>query len=69
MDSLALNNFASLLKSPWLVLSNLSGIEEEISTSGQRLLVLRDCTERSEAMEIGFSGLVPTPEPESGTSG
>lgn len=69
IDSLQHNDFTFLLKSPWLVLSNLGGIAVEISTLGQRLLALRDFTERSEAVEIGFARLVPTPEPESVTSG
>lgn len=51
-----------LLKCATVVLSDSGGIQEEVATFGVPVLVLRDVTERMEAVEAGFATLVGTDE-------
>jgi UDP-N-acetylglucosamine 2-epimerase (non-hydrolysing) len=49
-----------LLRCTALVLSDSGGIQEEVASFGVRVLVLRDVTERMEAVAAGFATLVGT---------
>lgn len=53
-------DFVALLKSATLVLSDSGGVQEEAPVLGAPLLVLRDTTERPEAVEAGVARLVGT---------
>lgn len=58
LDPLGYMDFLSLLKSSTLVLSDSGGVQEEATVLGVPALVLRDSTERPEAIEAGVSRLV-----------
>lgn len=51
-------DFIGLLSESWLIASDSGGIQEEAPTLGKPLLVLRDLTERPEAVECGIAKLV-----------
>jgi UDP-N-acetylglucosamine 2-epimerase (non-hydrolysing) len=51
-------DFIGLLSESWLIASDSGGIQEEAPTLGKPLLVLRDVTERPEAIECGIAKLV-----------
>jgi len=53
-------DFIHLLKRSFLILSDSGGIQEEIPTLGKPMLLLRNETERPEAIESGFVFLVGT---------
>ncbi len=53
-------SFLSFLKSSTLVLSDSGGVQEEAPAFGVPVLVLRDSTERMEAVEAGVAELVGT---------
>jgi UDP-N-acetylglucosamine 2-epimerase len=53
-------DFVHLMKSAELILSDSGGVQEEAPTVGTRVLVLRDVTERPEAVESGWARLVGT---------
>ena len=53
-------DFVHLLKRSFLILSDSGGIQEEIPTLQRPMLLLRDETERPEAIESGFVFLVGT---------
>jgi UDP-N-acetylglucosamine 2-epimerase (non-hydrolysing) len=48
------------MKSAVLILSDSGGVQEEAPSIGTRVLVLRDVTERPEAVESGWARLVGT---------
>ncbi len=52
--------FAHLMKHSYLILSDSGGIQEEAPALGKPVLVLRDKTERPEAIEAGTAKLVGT---------
>ena len=52
--------FISLLKAATLVLTDSGGIQEEAPSFGKPVLVMRDTTERPEAVEAGVAMLVGT---------
>lgn len=54
--------FIHLLKSSFLILSDSGGIQEEIPTLNKPMLLLRNETERPEAVEAGFVKIVGTCE-------
>ena len=56
-------DFIGLLSKAWLIVSDSGGIQEEAPTLGKPLLVLRENTERPEALESGIARLVGA-EPE-----
>jgi len=58
--SLPYPDFVHLMKSADLILSDSGGVQEEAPTVGTRVLVLRDVTERPEAVESGWATLVGT---------
>jgi len=53
-------DFVHLMKSAALVLSDSGGVQEEAPSLGAHVLVLRDMTERPEAVESGWAELVGT---------
>jgi UDP-N-acetylglucosamine 2-epimerase (non-hydrolysing) len=54
-------DFIGLLSSAWLIVSDSGGVQEEAPSLGRPLLVLRDNTERPEAVEQGIARLVTSP--------
>jgi UDP-N-acetylglucosamine 2-epimerase (non-hydrolysing) len=53
-------DFVHLMKSSALILSDSGGVQEEAPSIGTRVLVLRDVTERPEAVESGWAKVVGT---------
>lgn len=51
-------DFVALMKSAWLIVSDSGGVQEEALSLGKPLLVLRENTERPEAIESGVAKLV-----------
>ena len=52
--------FVQLMKRAWLVLTDSGGIQEEAPSLGVPVLVMREVTERPEAVERGTARLVGT---------
>jgi UDP-N-acetylglucosamine 2-epimerase (non-hydrolysing) len=61
-DPLDYPDFIALLSASWLIVSDSGGIQEEAPTLGKPLIVLRETTERPEAVESGVARLAGTPE-------
>ncbi|MBW7941740.1 MAG: UDP-N-acetylglucosamine 2-epimerase (non-hydrolyzing), partial [Candidatus Kuenenia stuttgartiensis] len=55
-------SFAQIMSEAYLILTDSGGIQEEAPTLGIPVLVMRDTTERPEAIEAGTSKLVGTNE-------
>jgi UDP-N-acetylglucosamine 2-epimerase (non-hydrolysing) len=53
-------SFVHLLKQCYLVLTDSGGIQEEAPSLGKPVLILRDTTERPEAVHAGTASLVGT---------
>jgi UDP-N-acetylglucosamine 2-epimerase (non-hydrolysing) len=53
-------DFIALMEASWLVLTDSGGVQEEAPTLGRPVLVLRDTTERPEAVDHGVARLVGT---------
>lgn len=51
-------DFLAVMKSSWLVVSDSGGVQEEAPSLGKPLLVIRENTERPEAVRAGVSKLV-----------
>ncbi len=51
-------DFLTLMQSAWLIVSDSGGVQEEAPTLGKPLLVLRENTERPEAVSAGVARLV-----------
>jgi UDP-N-acetylglucosamine 2-epimerase (non-hydrolysing) len=60
MEPLDYVQFISLMQASWLVLTDSGGVQEEAPALGRPVLVLRDTTERPEAVEAGVARLVGT---------
>ena len=60
IDPLDYQPFANLLAKSYLVLTDSGGIQEEAPSLGKPVLVLRDTTERPEAIEAGTVKLIGT---------
>lgn len=58
LDPLGYADFLHLLSRAWLIVSDSGGVQEEAPTLGKALLVLRENTERPEAIEAGVARLV-----------
>jgi UDP-N-acetylglucosamine 2-epimerase (non-hydrolysing) len=58
LEPLGYEEFVQLLARAWLVVSDSGGIQEEAPSLGKALLVLRENTERPEAIEAGVARLV-----------
>ncbi len=61
-DPLDYPDFIGLLSRAWLIASDSGGVQEEAPSLGVPLLVLRESTERPEAIDAGCAKLAPTPE-------
>src|SRR5205823_4095339 len=55
---LGYEDFIVLLSHAWLVVSDSGGVQEEAPTLGRPVLILRENTERPEAIEAGVARLV-----------
>jgi rhodanese-related sulfurtransferase len=58
LDPLPYAEFLELLSRAWLVVTDSGGVQEEAPSLGKPVLVLRDTTERPEAIEAGVARLV-----------
>lgn len=58
LDPLDYPEFVRLLSRAWLIVSDSGGVQEEAPSLGKPLLVLRENTERPEAVESGVARLV-----------
>jgi UDP-N-acetylglucosamine 2-epimerase (non-hydrolysing) len=58
LEPLGHEDFIGLMARAWLLVSDSGGIQEEAPTLGKPLIVLRENTERPEAVEIGVARLV-----------
>jgi len=55
-------DFVALLRASWLIASDSGGVQEEAPSLGIPLIVLRESTERPEAVDCGAARLAPTAE-------
>lgn len=60
LEPLDYADFLALMKSSWLIVSDSGGVQEEAPTLGKPLLVIRENTERPEAIRAGVSKLIGT---------
>ena len=58
LEPLDYSDFLATMKSAWLILSDSGGIQEEAPSLGKPLLILRENTERPEAIRSGVAKLV-----------
>ena len=58
LEPLGYAEFIALLEAAWLIVSDSGGVQEEAPSLGRPLLVLRENTERPEAVESGIARLV-----------
>jgi UDP-N-acetylglucosamine 2-epimerase (non-hydrolysing) len=58
ISPLGYDDFIHLLSHAWLIVSDSGGVQEEAPSLGKPLLVLRENTERPEAVEAGVARLV-----------
>ena len=58
LEPLDYSDFLAIMKSTWLIVSDSGGVQEEAPSLGKPLLVLRENTERPEAIRSGVSKLV-----------
>jgi UDP-N-acetylglucosamine 2-epimerase (non-hydrolysing) len=58
IEPLSYNDFIALLSHAWLIVSDSGGVQEEAPTLGKPLLILRENTERPEAIDSGVARLV-----------
>jgi len=60
VEPLEYMDFIAMLDASWLVLTDSGGVQEEAPALGRPVLVLRETTERPEAVECGAARLVGT---------
>lgn len=60
LEPLDYSDFLAIMKASWLIVSDSGGVQEEAPSLGKPLLVLRENTERPEAIKAGVSKLVGT---------
>lgn len=58
LDPLNYQDFIALMQSVWLIVSDSGGIQEEAPSLGKPLFILRENTERPEAIKAGVAKLV-----------
>ena len=58
LDPLDYSDFLAIMRSAWLIVSDSGGVQEEAPSLGKPLLVIRENTERPEAISAGVSKLV-----------
>lgn len=61
IEPLCYMEFIALMKAAELIVSDSGGIQEETPTLRKKLIILRENTERPEAVEAGFAKLAVTP--------
>ena len=62
VDPLDYEPFANLMHRAYMILTDSGGVQEEAPAFGKPVLVLRDTTERPEAVEAGTVKLIGTDE-------
>ena len=60
LEPLDYSDFLAIMKAAWLIVSDSGGVQEEAPSLGKPLLVIRENTERPEAIRSGVSKLVGT---------
>ncbi|PKN24421.1 MAG: UDP-N-acetylglucosamine 2-epimerase (non-hydrolyzing) [Deltaproteobacteria bacterium HGW-Deltaproteobacteria-21] len=60
IDPLSYLPFVALMKRAWVILTDSGGVQEEAPSLGKPVLVMRDTTERPEAVESGTVRLIGT---------
>lgn len=60
LDPLDYVSFVDLMRQAWLLITDSGGIQEEAPSLGKPVLVMRECTERPEAVEAGTVKIVGT---------
>ncbi len=58
LDPLDYGDFLAIMQSAWLIVSDSGGVQEEAPSLGKPLLVMRENTERPEAIRAGVSKLI-----------
>jgi UDP-N-acetylglucosamine 2-epimerase (non-hydrolysing) len=58
LEPLDYSDFLAIMKAAWLIVSDSGGVQEEAPSLGKPLLVIRENTERPEAIHSGISKLV-----------
>jgi UDP-N-acetylglucosamine 2-epimerase (non-hydrolysing) len=58
LEPLGYEDFIALLAEAWLIVSDSGGVQEEAPSLGRPLLILRENTERPEAVQSGIARLV-----------
>jgi UDP-N-acetylglucosamine 2-epimerase (non-hydrolysing) len=58
INPLGYEDFIHLLSRSWLIVSDSGGVQEEAPTLGKPVLIIRENTERPEAVEAGVAKLV-----------
>jgi len=58
LEPLDYSDFLALIRSSWLIVSDSGGVQEEAPSLGKPLLVIRENTERPEAIAAGVAKLV-----------
>ena len=60
LEPLDYSDFLAIMRSAWLIVSDSGGVQEEAPSLGKPLLILRENTERPEAVRSGVAKLVGT---------
>jgi UDP-N-acetylglucosamine 2-epimerase (non-hydrolysing) len=60
IDPLDYTSFVDLMRRAYLLITDSGGIQEEAPSLGKPVLVMRECTERPEAVDAGTVKLVGT---------
>lgn len=58
LEPLDYTDFVALMSESWLIVSDSGGVQEEAPSLGKPVLILRENTERAEAIEMGVAKLV-----------
>jgi UDP-N-acetylglucosamine 2-epimerase (non-hydrolysing) len=58
LDPLDYADFVQLMKAAWIIVSDSGGVQEEAPSLGKPLLILRENTERPEAIKAGIARLI-----------
>lgn len=58
LDPMDYSDFLAVMKASWLIVSDSGGVQEEAPSLGKPLLVLRENTERPEAIRSGVAKLI-----------
>ncbi len=60
LEPLDYSDFLAIMKAAWLIVSDSGGVQEEAPSLGKPLLIIRENTERPEAIRAGVAKLVGT---------